>query len=413
MKKLIIIAISLLISIASCQKGNLFEKKVKIKGKVSANKSTINDKSTLPNLQDSKYVLFFYGSDYKIEEIKSDGSFSGKVSPGNATVLAFLTSNYTFIGNLFLKGLNFLPLGGIFDDIGTIDLSTLAQDSNRIIPQNDPIGNQIILNQIEQNLLVNVSSYYQSLAKNLDMNNNKKIDYMEHGPFRLFSTIEVGNCGKWGINSSQQPVQNHNDSLKFHYSITIIGPNEYLSSKNQNILNNAILSGPSNFPHNDITTPFNSYFREKEFQICFDRNSHLAFGFGTYNVSIDNKNLTFNYSSIEMKNFIVIPIPTLITNSSNEVIGVSLTFNLIDGTIVDPYKLIATNIGVSLGSNSNGQPLVGTKPIGGSGDPLDSNDDLDYVELPKPYIKIDKIDEVTVNYIDIFGNHYGIRWLKK
>lgn len=412
MKKIIIIAISILISISSCKKSNLFEKKVKIKGKISANKSNINDKSTSLNIQDAKYVLFFYGSDYKIAEIKSDGSFVGKVPPGNATVLAFLTSNYNFIGNLFLKGLNFLPLGGIFDDIGTIDLSTLTQDSNRIIPLNDPIGNQIILNQTEQNFLVNVSSYYQSLAKNLDMNNNNKIDYMEHGPFRVFSTIEVGNNGKWGLNGSHQATQNNINNLNFGYSITIIGPNEYLSSQNPNILNNAVLTGPSDNPHIDFSTPWNSYFREKEFQLCFSRDSHLPLGFGTYNINIDNKTLTFNYSSIDMKNFIIIPIPTLKTNSSNEVIGVYLSYNLIDGTIVNPNKLVATKIGVSLGSNSNGQPLGGTKPIGGPGDPLDSNYDFSYVELPKPYVNINNIDNMSLNYIDIFGNNYAIRWSK-
>ena len=100
------------------------------------------------------------------------------------------------------------------------------------------------------------------------------------------------------------------------------------------------------------------------------------------------------------------------TNSSNEVIGVYLSYNLIDGTIVNPNKLVATKIGVSLGSNSNGQPLGGTKPIGGPGDPLDSNYDFSYVELPKPYVNINNIDNMSLNYIDIFGNNYAIRWSK-
>ena len=113
----------------------LFLDKVVLKGKISNTKaSSPLQKAPSDNeftLADAAKVMVFYGNQYQIIEIKSDGSFSGKVPLGNSTLVTFLTGDNQFIGNLYTGGLNFLPLQGLDEEIDLIDFSTLTLDNKR------------------------------------------------------------------------------------------------------------------------------------------------------------------------------------------------------------------------------------------------------------------------------------------
>ena len=124
----------------------LFIKKVRIKGKIDKSKSlTVLEPRSSDNpysLDDAANVLIFYGRDYDLIKIKSDGTFSGQAPLGTATAMAFLTEDNTFIGNLFSGSLNFLPLVSNSGDLTDIDLEELTLDGYRVIPLNDPVQNQ-------------------------------------------------------------------------------------------------------------------------------------------------------------------------------------------------------------------------------------------------------------------------------
>ncbi|HEY6914621.1 MAG TPA: hypothetical protein VI413_08095, partial [Paludibacter sp.] len=112
-------------------------RKIEIKGRIakSDNVSAMKVKTeSAYTLADAKKALIFYGNEYNLVEISSNGSFSGKAPVGSATVVAFLTADNQFIGNLFAGGMNVLPLVGLADDLSTIDLSTLTLDGTRVIP---------------------------------------------------------------------------------------------------------------------------------------------------------------------------------------------------------------------------------------------------------------------------------------
>ncbi len=108
--------------------------------------------------------------------IKSDGSFSGRAPLGSASCVVFLTENNEYIGNLFVGGCNLLPLVSMDDKIDEIDFSTLTLSGTRVIPANDPIGTTIKLTDKEMAFLNQIDSYYEALAKNIDMNNINHIN---------------------------------------------------------------------------------------------------------------------------------------------------------------------------------------------------------------------------------------------
>ena len=397
----------------NCEKDYYFVKKINIKGKISQSgkisASRIQSSTKGYSLSEAKKVLIFYGNEYDLVNIRSDGSFSGRAPLGSATVVAFLTQNNEFIGNLYCGGMNLLPLVGVADDVSTIDFSTLTLDGTRVIPANDPVGKTILLTEEEIGFMKEVGAYYEALAKNIDMNNDGEPDVLQNS-FIFINTNQNFFAGKWGIND-ELPELISKEKFDFDYKIWIVLPNNLLSSTDNSIIENAVLSGPLNNPHTDIQNAGNSYFNSKELKLNFARavnsNMNLSFNPGEYKLSIDNKNFTFNYSNINTLNYWMIAIPTLHTNSQNEVTNITLTYQFPNGETVDPRKLTRTGIQVQMGSNENGQPALEIRSK--ESDPTDP--DYDYYNIViNPPKKLSEVTNLNLSYIDIFGNNCGNQW---
>ncbi len=414
----------------------LFMDKVVLKGKVSnAKASSSQQKAPSENeftLADAAKVMVFYGNQYQIIEIKSDGSFSGKVPLGNSTLVTFLTKDNEFIGNLYTGGLNFLPLQGLDEKIDLIDFSTLTLDSKRVIPENDPVGKSIKLTEAELSFMKEVGKFYESMAKNIDMNNNKIPDLYED--ITIFLSTERGfEGGKYGIKGQKEAQITGTYDLEGTNSLKIEGYVDWFSEKIKGISKNATLSGPASNPYNDIINSSNQEFDDNEpdkesYYVDFRRQSNDLFETGTYTLHIDKQNFTFDYYfALYMKDFWVFAVPTLVTDAKGYVTEVNVEYQLKDGRKVKPEKVLSSSITLMFNvySYDKTMDVYDSWSMSGNGKPgekasveiirrnalndLKSNFSHYTIKLPTP-IKLSNIESVGTSYLDMFNNSAGNNW---
>ncbi|NCB68248.1 MAG: hypothetical protein EOM47_05305 [Bacteroidia bacterium] len=414
----------------------LFMDKVVLKGKVSnAKASSSQQKAPSENeftLADAAKVMVFYGNQYQIIEIKSDGSFSGKVPLGNSTLVTFLTKDNEFIGNLYTGGLNFLPLQGLDEKIDLIDFSTLTLDSKRVIPENDPVGKSIKLTEAELSFMKEVGKFYESMAKNIDMNNNKIPDLYED--ITIFLSTERGfEGGKYGIKGQKEAQITGTYDLEGTNSLKIEGYVDWFSEKIKGISKNATLSGPASNPYNDIINSSNQEFDDNEpdkesYYVDFRRQSNDLFETGTYTLHIDKQNFTFDYYfDLNMKDFWVFAVPALVTDAKGYVTEVNVEYQLKDGRKVKPEKVLSSSITLMFNvySYDKTMDVYDSWSMSGNGKPgekasveiirrnalndLKSNFSHYTIKLPTP-IKLSNIESVGTSYLDMFNNSAGNNW---
>ncbi|MDD3490640.1 MAG: hypothetical protein PHR62_12235 [Paludibacter sp.] len=414
----------------------LFMDKVVLKGKVSnAKASSSQQKAPSENeftLADAAKVMVFYGNQYQIIEIKSDGSFSGKVPLGNSTLVTFLTKDNEYIGNLYTGGLNFLPLQGLDEKIDLIDFSTLTLDSKRVIPENDPVGKSIKLTEAELSFMKEVGKFYESMAKNIDMNNNKIPDLYED--ITIFLSTERGfEGGKYGIKGQKEAQITGTYDLEGTNSLKIEGYVDWFSEKIKGISKNATLSGPASNPYNDIINSSNQEFDDNEpdkesYYVDFRRQSNDLFETGTYTLHIDKQNFTFDYYfDLNMKDFWVFAVPTLVTDAKGYVTEVNVEYQLKDGRKVKPEKVLSSSITLMFNvySYDKTMDVYDSWSMSGNGKPgekasveiirrnalndLKSNFSHYTIKLPTP-IKLSNIESVGTSYLDMFNNSAGNNW---
>lgn len=397
----------------ACGDDYQYVKKVKIKGKIprSKNANINSEKSSKGefSLDDAEKVLIFYGRDYDLVDIDSDGSFSGRAPVGTATTLAFLTESNEFIGNLYVGGLNFLPLVSANGEIEDIDLSELTLDGERVIPANDPTLGIISLSATELAFMQEIGSYYKALSQNLDMNNDGTPDVLQDGKIDVtFGCNYPG--GKFGIGDEAAVLDPIFDSL-IGYSIFMEGPLSLISSGDNSLPQNAVLSGPEENPSTDLYNSGNSYSNGSNFKVNFARgqnNGRLPFEPGLYTMTIDNKDFTFYYSMIDFPEYFVRVIPTLVTNSQNQVTAINFDYELPNGTAVNPRLLMGSGIDINISGFSGNFIYQFVSE-------LNSSTDLDYnyysYELEEP-IDYSQINSLGLTFIDLFGNSCSSGWFK-
>lgn len=399
--------------LASCNKDNNEKMGIMIKGKIQASNQIKSGptKSDNPlNLSDAKKVLLFYGSKYSLSDI-IDGSFTGYAEMGSTTALVFLSADNKYIGNLSASGLNVLPLISLKDGDNTIiDLSTLTLDGNMVIPAHNPLGDEINITAKEIDLLKAVGGYYESLAKNIDANNDGIPDILDDKQLSIY-TVFASEMGHWGLNGTEASII---DTSRFYtdYMIMIDG-GKGLSFSDGNIA----LSGPEVDPYNDISlhgfrlTPdgpqgFLSSFKRdggphSAVGSLAAGNISLPFKRGTYTLTLDgSRPYTLNYANISSQYYMVLAIPKLHTNSEGKLVSITLEYKLPDKvTIVNPVNML-TDVMVQLSSQQNQiyqSPRL-TNEIG-----------FTSYTLQTP-LEISSLDHIGVWYNDLLGNQYVIIW---
>lgn len=405
----------------SCEKDYIYIKKIRLKGQISAASSAPDAAMKSPasgfTLADAAKVLIFFGNEYDLVDIHGNGTFSGRAPIGSASCIVFLTADYEFIGNLYVGGCNLLPLVGMDKETVEIDFTTLTLSGTRVIPAHDPIGTTIVLSDKELAFLNQIDSYYEALAKNIDMDNNGKPDVMENKRIQLYS-MHSFEGGVWATDTSNADITPKSE-ITLQNGIHMVGPNELLTNTENSVAENSTLSGPADNPHTDIYNAGNSYINNKEFKVNFARNSnHQAymsspFNDGLYTFNIDNKNFTFNYVNVDMLDYLIMAIPTLKVNAANQLTSLSVNYQLSDGSTVSPRNLMSSGVDVNVTS---------IPPTGGEYQMIEVrssanakyDDTYDYFSITfEEPIDMRYIANVSLRYFDMLGNEYSVNWKKE
>lgn len=388
-----------------------------IKGRLP-NKSRESDSLSLG---DARKVLVFKGPRadmrtllYDIVDIV-DGAFADTVDMGQCLALVFMDENFHYIGTLSSHGIRLLPLGHLKNPTLTvIDLSTLTMVGDIVIPSHDPFGDEIIITEAEINSLKEIDAFFESIAKNIDADNNGELDLLSNRQLFIQSFFTIRE-GKWGTDTTA-PVLYDSSVYYIDYGFAVYSGNGFT------LPSSVILSGPADNPSTDITTTFvqpnagggfqAGMYRPHELIMC-PTNSSLAtqtlpFEKGVYTLKIDGiSGWSIYFSSIDAKSNLMIVIPTLHTNSDGDLVSVSLEYKYPDNaTVVNPENIIIM-LGVQL-SNSNRQEICHTPWM--SKYPLMTGETatgLYNYTFPTP-VDISALYNVGVGYFDQLGNSYCV-----
>lgn len=384
--------------------GNFVE--IAIKGRISGLSKTADSVS----LADARKVLVYSQNYYRLIDISAD-TFAVPARFGTGVALIFLTENNRYIGHLSSRGINMLPLGSLIDGEQTvIDLSMLTLDGTTVIPSRDPFGNAIVISDQELHTLKSVDGYFESIAKNIDADNNGTPDVLENKQI-VFATHFNLFGGHWGHNDTL-PSTMDTAHMYANYGLEI-GGGSALSFYAGNIS----LNGPLNDPHNDIVLwgflKAPACGGGRGFIASFARltnappgapwgTSFLPFRTGTYTLTLDWDNIfTVEYSCLDLKQNLVHVIPTLHTDSLGRLTSVTFEYKLPDGTVINPASIL-TNVMIQLSSRYTQFLSVGLN--------TSKNPENFYRLTMDVPVDISTLESVLIGYDDYTGNHYGIGW---
>lgn len=408
MKKtiLFILLVSFLIS---CHKNNNNSNNgIVIKGNIPANgpaKRSMDVSGNSFSLTDAKNVLVFYGEQYSLSEIKN-GSFATSAPMGCAAALIFLDADNHYIGNLNVSGLNMLPLVNLSNsDQTVIDLSSLNLDGTNVLPTNNPIGSDILITQQDVSLYKELGTYFESIAKNIDTDNDGIPDNLS-GEELMVNTVFNLDLGNFGLDNTS-PSMIDTSQFSVNYVVRFKG-SKTLVPQNLNIS----LTGPEGNPYNDIVINNYQYNDNCEcFNVGFNRQSQytpmLPFKQGIYTFTMDGIHKhTISYSSINAKYFLVVATPTLKTDGQGNITSVAIDYMLPDKTETPPSKYITTLMLMFKDANQN--------QIHQEGSIFETNNllpDFKNVTLTSP-VKLSDLSNLVISYTDLVGNIYNIGWQK-
>jgi len=406
----LIIVFTFLFAIVSCNKDkNSNGSGIIIKGKISqsASMKSAGAKSlnTIP-LSDAKKVFVVK---INIGNLNSqfiditNGSFTATADMGMATALVFLDANSKYIGTLSTQGLNLLPLNKLTDgENTTIDLADLTLGGTGVTASHDPLSNEIIISDAEINRLKQIDGFFESLAKNIDADNDNVLDALNDKQLFIKTRFWI-NANHWGANTP--PLMSDININDIGYQIELDGDKGF--SKPSNI----ILSGPLDNPYTDISTSFINADGNGGFYAGISRSGGL-FRKGTYSIDIDGSIYTLDYSNIDARPNLLCVLPTLHTNSEGKVSSISLEYKLPDGSPIDPVNIL-TEVMIQF-SNDLGTQYFSSPWLRNEGAKIDHctcvNGLLTYT--PDSPIDITHLKGITIPYNDLLGNTYFINWSK-
>jgi hypothetical protein len=407
MKKTFLFLILFAIILSNCKKDNNDDDNnnnnnnnnpsgVIIKGKISGSKKGGDSLS----LSDARKVIITWATNYAIVDITAD-SFSIGANMGTACALIFLDENYQYIGNLCTDGLEMLPLGNLSNGENTvIDLSTLTMVGTHVIPSHDPFGNEIIITQEEMASFQEVDAFYESLAKNIDTDNNGSPDVLNNTQIFITSRFFLNTGGHWGTDSVPvSPFDTSNYSISY---ALVVWPGTALNVPDEN---NLILTGPAGDPYSNISLLCFIQQTGGGFYAAFKRDTlppgtSAPFKKGIYTLTLNGTEAhTFEYCNINAKYNLVVASPTLHTNSEGKLTSISIEYKLPNGSIVSPENILS-DVNVQLTDSTSFQFYSSPQQDGF------------YTFTPDVPLDISALVKVMVTYSDIMGNWYQILWFQ-
>ncbi|MCF8460773.1 MAG: hypothetical protein K9G46_08620 [Flavobacteriales bacterium] len=404
MKNLLVFLL-LAVLIAGCKKNDsdyIPNGLVTIKGSTSENKKSINSLSEATKVLVLKIHIGSITPSF-VDII--DGAFSYTTESGVVTALVFLDVNNQYLGTLSPQGLNLLPLLNLADgDNAIIDLETLTLDGNSILPSHDPLGNDIIISNEEVNSLKELDGFFESLAKNIDADNDSILDLINHKQLYITNRFTMGLGGKYGLNNTA-PIMNEIGINNIGYSLEVRGDLGF------GVPNSLVFSGPNDNPYQNITTQFiNPNGNGGFYSVVYrqENGTRLPFTTGTYTLLIDNNPYSLAYSTINPTNSLIVVVPTLITNSEGKLTAISLEYKLPDGSSIDPTSILS-DVMVQFNDASANQFYDTPRLVNTEIENCDCVVGLYSYTLDTP-VDISALESVYVGYNDFLGNSYAISW---
>jgi hypothetical protein len=404
----VILLLLISFQIISCNKDNTTNSQgIIIKGTIPVSGYTKSAKlkaaNTAYTLSDATQIMVFNSSGgYALFNI-NDTAFAVRAMKGTASALVFLAADNSYIGCLQASGLNVLPLVSLKNGDNTvIDLSSLTLEGTNVIPSNNPIGNEINLNSEEIERYRQFGAFFGSLSKNIDADGDGKPDHFAQKALYI-STIYDFNCGMWGLNNTPPQII---DTSGFIVNNTIrIWGEKALKPVNTEIT----LSGPEGSPYSDINKHY--YSDAPDGFIAFFTHPSAApffpFGDGKYFLTIDNKTYSLLYSKVDAKYFIVLAIPTVHTNSNNEITSISVEYKDIHGAKINPENFVYQTM-IQLNNGVNQLEQIGTL---WENPEAKTNTEL-YNFVSEKKINESQLTGINVCYLDLVGNSYNIVFRK-
>jgi hypothetical protein len=370
-----------------------------IKGKLGTGKGS-------ESLADAKKVLVFdgvnnMGLNMRFVDIVN-GQFIDTLQMGSVTAMVFLDANNKYIGTFCNQGLNLLPLCMLSKGDSTIiDLSTLTMVGTNVIPSHDPFGKEIIISDAELNSLKVIGKFFESLAKNIDADNDGNLDVLNDKQIYITSQFIILG-GKYGLNS-QAPVIADTAANTIGYNTYINGGHGFVCPST------ASMSGPEGDPYPEI---FMGHLQQLDNQGGFSTGWGVGdqpFKAGIYTLTLDGKPYTLSFSNIGAKFNLVFAAPTLITNSDGKMKSISMSYLHSDYTPVDPENIL-TDVMIQLNDSTRTRifdsPWLKSKHSTHVGNDVVG---LYNYNLDTP-IDISKLYYIDIVYYDLLSNLYFIQW---
>jgi hypothetical protein len=407
----LIIVFALLFALISCSKDkNSGSSGIVIKGKISRSGGMkggmTKSLNTMP-LSDAKKV-FMVDLDNGIltSEIVdiADSAFSASASMGMAKALVFLNADNKYIGTFASRGLYLLPLNKLAEgENTTIDLANLTLSGTSVIPSHDPFGKEILITDDEINRLKAVDGFFETLAKNIDANNDNILDVQVDRQLFIKTRFWV-HASHWGMNGTAPSMSDIDYSTQSYHM-------ELDGGKGFGKPNSITVTGPVENPYNDINTMFINDNGMGGFYSGIGRSGGL-FQKGTYSINIDGYNCTMIYSNTDASVSQLYVLPTLHTNSEGKVTSISLEYKLPDGTSIDPINFL-TDLGIQFTDDAQIQyfnsPWICNANTGKhKGEHVEGV----FEYTPATPVDISHLMGVTIAYNDLLGNTYFISWSK-
>jgi hypothetical protein len=271
------------------------------------------------------------------------------------------------------------------------------------VPSHNPIGDEINITVAEVTRLKELGGFFESLAKNLDADNDGVPDVLSNKQLTISSHFSIIG-GHWGTDNTA-PAPFNASQLNINYQVRISG-NISMAPADGNAVT---LSGPDVNSYTDIKT--RSYIADKCFIAFFNRETQPGtwepFKKGTYSFTLNGSQLySLTYSNINAMYYLVIATPPLHINSDGMITSVSIEYKLPDNTIVDPVNFV-TILQLQFVDNNFNRVELGSLYAGVATD--NTLKDFSNVVLPNP-LPLSTLDHLNVNYNDLLGNEYDVVW---
>ena len=382
------------------QKVKELDKKVVEYKEAKSTKYTITGKlpmstGSIIRTQSISKVIAFYNKWYSVAEI-SDGSFSVDVQTGVPVGLIFVDNNNKYSGYLSLKnGIESIPLTKISSGTYTIDLQTLSISGNVIEPGHNPIGDEIPLNSAEQQALAQCNGMFASVVKNPDVDGNGVVDILEGKFYRPVIAYGV-NAGNFS--GALTPTLNNTVTMQF-YNITL----PYGSDSDAG---GAKVTGPSG---SNITNK-DCYVSNIGYNIYPNLGSSPTSipTAGEYTFSLQNGSgrvLTINIPDQSQANSkIIVAVPTVVLNGDGTINKLTWEYRIPNDSSsnITPTAFI-DSIMVQINGPGPGDRVYDS--------PMMPNDTTEHT-LTKQDIVWTKVNNISMAYNDVYGNHYVVTFYK-